>query len=72
MRVAIDHERCQGHGRCHALAADIFELDDLGYSALRADDDLTGDHLEAAHRAVAGCPERALRLIPSAGEVPQG
>ena len=38
MRVVVDRERCQGHGRCHAIAPELFDLDELGYSVLRSED----------------------------------
>ena len=30
MRVHIDDERCEGHGRCYALAPTVFEPDEIG------------------------------------------
>ena len=30
MKVHVDQELCQGHGRCYALAPELFEPDDLG------------------------------------------
>ena len=30
MKVRVDQEKCQGHGRCYALAPDLFESDDYG------------------------------------------
>ena len=30
MKVHVDEERCEGHGRCYALAPAVFEPDDLG------------------------------------------
>ncbi len=33
--VRIDPEKCQGHARCHALAADLFELDEFGSARVR-------------------------------------
>ena len=32
MRVRVDDERCEGHGRCYALAPELFEPDDIGNS----------------------------------------
>jgi ferredoxin len=33
--VRIDPEKCQGHARCHALAAELFELDEFGNARVR-------------------------------------
>ena len=30
MRLVIDNERCEGHGRCYSIAKDLFEPDDIG------------------------------------------
>src|SRR4051794_35394352 len=30
MRVHVDDERCEGHGRCYATAPEVFDADDLG------------------------------------------
>ena len=31
MRVICDIELCQGHGRCEAVAPEVYNLDDNGY-----------------------------------------
>jgi ferredoxin len=33
--VRIDAEKCQGHARCHALAPELFELDEFGSAGVR-------------------------------------
>ena len=40
MKVQIDSQLCQGHGRCYDLAPDLFGEDDEGYATLTA---LTAD-----------------------------
>ena len=30
MKVRVDPDLCQGHGRCYAIAPELFEPDDLG------------------------------------------
>ena len=37
MRVQIDSERCQGHGRCYDLAPRLFGDDDEGYGKVLGD-----------------------------------
>jgi ferredoxin len=61
-RVVVDPERCSGHARCWTLAPELFPLDDDGYSAYRGLDGatLTADP-DVVQRAVAGCPEGAIR-----------
>ncbi|MGH9060401.1 MAG: ferredoxin, partial [Acidimicrobiales bacterium] len=38
MRVQIDSQRCQGHGRCYSLAPDVYDCDDEGYGTVRVAD----------------------------------
>jgi ferredoxin len=62
MKVGVDHERCQGHGRCYDLAPDVFGADDEGYVQLLVEGDLPPEAEASARIAVANCPERALVL----------
>jgi ferredoxin len=62
MRVAVNFERCEGHGMCEAVAPEIFELDDEGMLINNYEgSDLTGDLAMLAQRAVDACPVAALR-----------
>jgi ferredoxin len=62
VKVVVDPDRCQGHGRCSALAPDVFELDALGYSTVREGLELT-EHLgDLVRRAAGNCPERAIKV----------
>ena len=61
MRVIVDSERCVGHGRCYALAPEVFEADDRGHSVVVVDE--VPPELEAqARSAVANCPEAAITV----------
>lgn len=62
MRLRLDRQACQGHGRCYALAPELFDCDDEGYSVLTVTGDLAPGQLEAAQRAAANCPEFAITL----------
>jgi ferredoxin len=63
MKVQIDSQLCQGHGRCYDLAPDLFGEDEEGYATLTA---LTADGNVPAGRegdirlAAANCPESAV------------
>lgn len=63
MRVVIDTERCTGHGRCYALAPELFTDDDRGYGEVIGDGTVSPSQRAAAERAVGGCPERAITLV---------
>ncbi|MFG2091144.1 ferredoxin [Spirillospora sp. NPDC048824] len=60
MKVQIDSERCQGHGRCYDLAPDLFGEDDEGYGTVLGDGAVAPDDEAGVRRAVANCPERAI------------
>lgn len=67
MRVQVDPKLCQGHARCAALAPDVFELDEHGYSTTR-DVDVTPELQKEAHRASQSCPELAITVTVDAPE----
>ena len=35
LMLKVDPDKCQGHARCHALAPELFELDELGNARVR-------------------------------------
>ena len=61
MRIVLDDDACTGHGRCYALAPDIFDADDQGHCVIKVDD-IPEDQQAAARVAVANCPEVALSI----------
>jgi ferredoxin len=63
MKVQINTERCQGHGRCYDLASDLFRDDDEGFGKVLGDGIVPPDLERAAHLAAANCPERAVDLL---------
>ncbi|HEX5586500.1 MAG TPA: ferredoxin [Acidimicrobiia bacterium] len=62
MRVAIDTERCSGHGRCYVLAPSLFVDDDRGYGQVRGHGTVAPEREADAQRAVVACPEQAITL----------
>ena len=63
MRVQIDPERCQGHGRCYDLAPGLFGDDDDGYGVVLGDGIVPPGKEQQARLAVSNCPERAIDLL---------
>jgi ferredoxin len=60
MKVHIDADRCQGHGRCYALAPQLFDADDIG-NGVELNGGLVPDGEQAAaRRAALNCPESAV------------
>ena len=62
MRVHVDDDRCEGHGRCYALAPDLFEPDDIGNARVLGDGVVPTDLADRARLAVANCPEQAIKI----------
>ncbi len=62
MRVQVDDERCEGHGRCYALASELFEPDDIGNGRVVGDGIVPPDLHDRARLAAANCPEHAISI----------
>ena len=61
MRVRVDAAVCTGHGRCYALAPDVFAPDDHGHCQVLTPE--VGPELEEQARAgAANCPELAITI----------
>jgi ferredoxin len=62
MRIVVDRELCTGQAICESIAVDIFELSDDGELEIKAAMVPDG-RLGEVERAVACCPNAALRLV---------
>lgn len=60
MKVAIDAERCQGHGRCYDLAPGLFGEDAEGYGVVLGDGLVPPADQAQARLAALNCPESAI------------
>ena len=60
MRVRVDRDRCQGHGRCYSLAPELFEPDEVGDGVVVGVGVVAPGQEEAARRAALNCPEQAV------------
>jgi len=74
VRIQIDADLCTGHGRCYALAPEIFDCDDDGHGEIRdahreADGGpfrsgvLDDGGMARAKSAVDNCPEAAITFV---------
>ncbi len=63
MKVRIDHDVCQGHGRCYDLAPDLFGDDEEGFGQVLGDGVVPPEKEREARLAIANCPERAIEVI---------
>ncbi|HVW41754.1 MAG TPA: ferredoxin [Amycolatopsis sp.] len=63
MKLTVDGSLCTGHGRCYALAPEVFSPDEEGYSAVRdAPFEVADAHAAVARHAAASCPEGAISV----------
>jgi ferredoxin len=66
VKVQINSERCQGHGRCYDLAHGLFGEDDEGFGQVLGDGVVPPGREHEARLAVANCPERAVEIVEEA------
>lgn len=62
MRAICDTALCQGHGRCEAMAPDVYTLDENGYLATEITEVPEGLE-EQARLGAEACPEEAIRIV---------
>jgi ferredoxin len=62
MKVQVDADRCEGHGRCYALAPTVFEPDEIGNAEVHGDGSVSPADENRARLAVANCPEQAISI----------
>ena len=63
MKVRINPELCQGHGRCYDLAPELFGADEEGYGQVLGDGNVPQEAERDARLAVLNCPEHAIELL---------
>lgn len=59
MKIRLDEQACVGHGRCYALAPDVYEPDDMGHCIVRHAE-VPPELEDAARTGANACPEDAL------------
>jgi len=62
MKVLCEVDLCQGHGRCEALAPDVFTLDDNGFLKQAVIEVAPGLE-QQARIGVECCPEEVLTIV---------
>jgi ferredoxin len=63
VKVQIDADLCQGHGRCYELSPALFVDDQDGFGQVLRDGAVAPEREADARRAALNCPERAIELI---------
>jgi ferredoxin len=59
MKVRLEPEACVGHGRCYALAPEVYEADDMGHCVVRHEV-IPAELEDQARTGAHNCPEDAL------------
>lgn len=62
MKIRIERAQCVGNARCHAVAKDLYPLDDEGYVATDGFEVAPGDEV-LARRGARACPERIIFIV---------
>jgi ferredoxin len=62
MKISVDSMACEAHGQCSFVDAELFPLDDEGYSTVGQDREVPAGQEDTARRGVAACPLTALRI----------
>lgn len=61
MKAWVDPDRCRGHGICTTICAEVFAINEDGYSeAIVAV--VPAEFEDAVHDAVKQCPEQAIEV----------
>jgi ferredoxin len=65
MKVKVDRTKCSGHGRCFAVAPEVYDSDDEGFIVSDADGtiEVPEGHEDGARLGIDSCPEGALSAI---------
>lgn len=59
MKVEVNHDMCEGHAKCQAIAPDVFQVrDDVSYVIV---DDVPAKAESRVERAINMCPRQAIR-----------
>lgn len=61
MKIHVETIECSGHGQCHLLSPEIYDLDDDGFVTV-TDLDVPPGLEEAAARGANACPSRAITI----------
>ena len=62
MKVQVNQEMCEGHGKCQTSAPEVFELrdDDVSHVLM---DDVPEELKEKVERAIRLCPRQAVSWV---------
>ena len=62
MKISVDNSKCEAHGQCNAVDAELFPLDDEGYSVVGKGREVPAGKEDLAREGVDACPMVALSV----------
>jgi ferredoxin len=62
VRIHVERSLCQGHARCNAVAPEVYPLDDLGYTNLDGEIEVSDELAHATIRGARSCPEMVISI----------
>nr|WP_315591912.1 ferredoxin [uncultured Cupriavidus sp.] len=62
IKLILDRPRCEGHGLCEEVAAQLLHIDEEGYAAIDVNE-INDANLATAKAAARVCPVAALKLV---------
>lgn len=68
MNVVVDHDLCEGHGKCQLAAPEVFEVGDDDQSHVRLTE-ITDELRPKVERAIRLCPRQAIAWVEEGAEV---
>ena len=71
MKLLVNPVACDGIGMCTQLAPDVVTTDSWGFPVV-PNRELSKSEVKQTRRAVAGCPKRALLVVPGKAPASRG
>lgn len=62
VKIIFQRDLCTGHGRCYALAPEVYGADDEGYCVV-LESEIPAHLIDQANLGARNCPEDALSVV---------
>ncbi|MBR4618490.1 MAG: ferredoxin [Bacilli bacterium] len=64
MKVNVNKDQCIGCGACAAIAPEVFEINDEGFSqVINNDQEVSEENIDSARDAIDSCPTSAIEEV---------
>ncbi len=61
MKVRVDRQACEGHGRCYELAPEVYKEDERGHCSIEREQ-VSPELEDQARVGAQSCPEKAITI----------